>query len=187
MGSPEKKVLYDERGLQPGMPFEKGQWQKIASHTETEIRGFFGEYRFLSNFWPAKVFLDGEEYSCSENAYQAAKFKKESRAFFRTCSPKEAIVFVEEHKEEKMPDEEWHAIKLQVMRDLLIQKFDRNLNPENADKLLQTGDKYLEETNYWEDIFWGIHKTDASEAGIGENNLGKLLMEIRASLKDATT
>lgn len=30
--------------------------------------------------------------------------------------------------------------------------------------------------------FWGVNKSDAKEEGIGENNLGKLLMEIRNNL-----
>ena len=69
------------------------------------------------------------------------------------------------------------------MKSLLIQKFDRDLNPENYQKLMMTGDKYLEETNYWNDIFWGVAKKDLNEQGVGENNLGKLLMEIRSDLR----
>ncbi len=174
-----EKIIFDEQGLKPGTPFEKGQWKEIATHSETEIKGFFGEYRFLSNFWPAKVFLDGEEYGFSENAYQAAKFKKESRTYFKTCTPKEAIYYVREHPGDAYTSLEWNSIKLEVMRKLLLQKFDRTLNPEIFAKLMETGSKYLEETNYWKDTFWGVHKTVASEKGEGENNLGKLLMEIR--------
>lgn len=37
------------------------------------IEGFFNEYRFLSNFWPAVVELDGIRYPTVEHAYQAAK------------------------------------------------------------------------------------------------------------------
>jgi len=39
-----------------------------------EIRGFFVKYRFLSNFWPAKVYDDMMiEYESVETAYQACK------------------------------------------------------------------------------------------------------------------
>lgn len=178
----EKKIIYDEQGVTPGADYEKGQWRKIATHSDTEIKGFFGEYRFLSNFWPAKVFLDGEEYSCTENAYQAAKYKKEDREYFKTCSPKESIVFVRENPPTGYSEEGWANVKLEVMQGFLIQKFDQQLNPDNYERLLETGEKYLEETNYWEDTFWGVHKTDVKEDGIGENNLGKLLMEIRENL-----
>ena len=34
-------------------------------------------------------------------------------------------------------------------------------------------DKYIEETNHWGDVFWGVCD------GVGESNLGKVLMGIR--------
>jgi ribA/ribD-fused uncharacterized protein len=178
----KEKIIFDEQGLKPGTPYEKGQWEKISSHNDKEIKGFFGEYRFLSNFWPAKVFLDDEEYKFTENAYQAAKYKKELRSKLKECSPKEAIIFVRENPIGQYTAEEWNKIKLGIMRKLLLQKFDKKLNPENYKKLKETGVKYLEETNYWDDKYWGVNKNDISEKGIGENNLGKLLMEIRSNL-----
>ncbi|MEI6581054.1 MAG: NADAR family protein [bacterium] len=184
MEKPERKILYDEQGLKFGTEFKRGQWKEIVSHNEKEIKGFFGEYRFLSNFWPAKVFLDNEEYSTTENAYQAAKYKKESRDFLKSCSPKEAIIFIRDNIINGYSIEEWDKIKLGIMKNLLEQKFDKNLNAENYVKLLETGDKYLEETNYWGDVFWGVNKNDPKEKGVGENNLGKLLMEIRKNLID---
>ena len=182
MEKPERKILYDEQGLKPGSEFKKEQWKAIASHNDNEIKGFFGEYRFLSNFWPAKVSLDGEEYNSTENAYQAAKYKKEKREFFKKCSPKEAVLFVRDHFIEEHTIEEWGKAKLEIMKNLLLQKFDKNLYPENYKKLLETGDRYLEETNYWGDTFWGVNKSDLNEEGVGENNLGKLLMDIRKKL-----
>ena len=178
-----EKILFDEQGLKPGTSFEKGQWRKIASHNEKEIKGFFGEFRFLSNFWPAKVMFDGEEYGATENAYQAAKYKKESRGPLKSCSPKEAIIFVRDNPPDGQSSQEWDSMKLGIMRDLLLQKFDKDANPENYEKLIATGDRYLEETNYWDDTFWGVNKSDVSEPGVGENNLGKLLMEIRGGLR----
>jgi predicted NAD-dependent protein-ADP-ribosyltransferase YbiA (DUF1768 family) len=42
-----------------------------------------------------------------------------------------------------------------------------------------TENRYLEETNFWNDRFWGVdYKT-----GLGENNLGKILMEVRRILR----
>ena len=37
------------------------------------IKEFKGEYRFLSNFWPCMVKVDGIVYPTSEHAYQASK------------------------------------------------------------------------------------------------------------------
>lgn len=175
----KEKVMYNEQGLKPGTAYEKGQWKKIVSHNENEVKGFFGEYRPLSNFWPAKVFLDGEEYTSVENAYQAAKYKKETRDYFKTCSASEAKKFEGNNSIYKYTEEEWDNIKLQIMDGLIVQKFDKILNPELYQKLKETGNKYLEETNYWEDTYWGIYKTDAKEDGVGKNNLGKLIMKVR--------
>ncbi len=38
-----------------------------------KIDSFQGEHRFLSNFWPAEVLLDGVVYPSVECAYVAAK------------------------------------------------------------------------------------------------------------------
>ena len=156
---------------------------KVLTHSETEIKGFFGPYRFLSNFWPAKVFLDGDEFPSVENAYQSAKYNKDQRVYFKTCSSEEAVDFVVANPIGRYSLKEWTGMKLEIMKKLLIQKFDKTLNSENYQKLLETGTKHLEEVNYWGDTFWGVHKTDSSEPGVGENNLGRLLMEIRESLK----
>lgn len=69
---------------------------------------------------------------------------------------------------------DWEEIKIDVMRDLLIQKFSQQ--PFRA-QLLDTKDAYLEEMNTWGDIIWGVCE------GIGQNQLGWLLMEIRDWLR----
>jgi predicted NAD-dependent protein-ADP-ribosyltransferase YbiA (DUF1768 family) len=40
---------------------------------ENKIQGFFGEYRWLSNFWPVKIHFEEKTYPSVEHAYQAAK------------------------------------------------------------------------------------------------------------------
>lgn len=50
------------------------------------IAKFEGNYRFLSNFSPCFVKLDGVTYPSIENAYQAAKTSPENRKPFVTCS-----------------------------------------------------------------------------------------------------
>lgn len=173
------KILFDEQGLTPGTPFEKDQWKKIATHTNKEIKGFFGEYRFLSNFWPAVVFLDGVQFPCVENAYQSAKYAQTMRGYFVTCSPKEAIIFARDTPLNEEALAEWEKKKVQVMYNLLLQKFDKLLNGELYHALQATGDRYLEETNYWGDVFWGVNTSHKEDKGVGENMLGTLLMKIR--------
>jgi hypothetical protein len=67
--------------------------------------------------------------------------------------------------------DDWENIKLEIMDRILTDKFYRNL--EEREKLLSTENKYLEETNWWGDRFWGVCK------GTGANNLGLILMKIR--------
>src|SRR4051794_10492805 len=43
------------------------------SQAIAKIDSFQGEYRFLSNFWPAEVVYEGVTYPSVEHAYQAAK------------------------------------------------------------------------------------------------------------------
>lgn len=61
------------------------------------------------------------------------------------------------------------------MRDLLRIKFNDD-HFGYRQKLIDTGDAYIEEDNKHHDTFWGVCD------GEGENQLGKLIMEIRKEL-----
>jgi GTP cyclohydrolase II len=65
------------------------------------------------------------------------------------------------------------------MDHLVAQKFNPTLNPDLYNRLLATGDKYLEETNWWNDTFWGKNLK-----GEGENHLGQILMQVRDKLRN---
>ena len=136
------------------------------------IGPFQGECRWLSNFWPALVKLDGQLYPTVEHAYVAAKTTDRiiRSVIQTTASPGE----VKRLGRQFDLREDWHDIKLQVMEDLLWQKFQE---PELKEKLLATGDEEIIEINTWNDTFWGQCK------GKGQNNLGKLLMKIREALR----
>lgn len=71
---------------------------------------------------------------------------------------------------------EWFSKNLDIMRQCLRSKF--YLTLDLACSLLDTRGKYLEETNYWGDTFWGVCD------GVGENWMGKLLMEVRAEVEE---
>ncbi len=139
---------------------------------EKSIKGFAGDNRWLSNFWPCLVVYEDREYKNSEAAYQAAKvINLRDRLPFETLDAREAkrkgkLVFLR-------PD--WELVKLQVMYDIVKDKFCRNFDLQV--KLLETGDKYLEETNWWGDQYYGVFK------GVGQNHLGLILMRVRDELK----
>ena len=53
--------LYNEAIIiSSGNYYKKGDWQNIPEiqHSNSAIKGFFGEYRFLSNFGEALIQLD---------------------------------------------------------------------------------------------------------------------------------
>jgi ribA/ribD-fused uncharacterized protein len=149
-----------------------GKERDYVVHDENNIKGFFGPYRFLSNFEVAPVIFEGIEYPSTENGYQAAKsLDPEIRKKFTTITPSEARKLGQ--KIPVRPD--WEFVKYGVMRDVCTHKFTKHAHLREA--LLATGDKYLEETNHWRDTTWGVYN------GVGKNWLGKILMDIRKTLK----
>lgn len=135
------------------------------------ITSFNGDYRWLSNFWHARVILDGVSYPTVENAYQAAKtLVPLARERFERCTPGEAKRL---GRKVKMRSD-WERVKLAIMRDLIAQKFAPG--SRLAASLLATGKAEIIEGNSWGDRFWGVCN------GTGQNHLGRLLMERRAIL-----
>lgn len=136
-----------------------------------KILGFFEEWRFLSNFYMHPIEYEGIKYPSSEHAYQAAKFSDEERKLYIASLPTPNATKREGRKPGIRSD--WDEVKYNIMSDILIQKFS---HPKMAKLLLSTGDAYLEETNSWGDVYWGVCN------GVGENNLGKILMFLRQQL-----
>lgn len=158
-------LMYDD-------PSIKMDWREIIRWNDKEIAGFFGDWRFLSNFQPCKVWFEGLEYPSSEAAYMGAKvLDLELRKKFATLSPYEAKKLG--HQIKLRPN--WDEIKFDIMLEIIFNKFLRNTDLRV--KLIETGDKYLEETNFWSDTIWGV---DIKKGG--QNNLGKILMKVRSIL-----
>ena len=109
-------------------------------------------------------------YNSSEAAFQAAKILY-GREYFTKMNPPAA------KKEGRRVNlrEDWEEIKMGVMYDVCYAKF--AYNPRLKEKLLKTGDKHLEEANHHGDRIWG------TVDGEGENNLGKILMQLRQDLR----
>lgn len=142
--------------------------------TDTEIRGFFGAYRFLSNFHPSRFRFDGIWYDSSEAAYMAQKTEDiKLRKIIATLTANQAKVI---GRNLRLRDG-WDDMRLSVMLEVLRAKFSKH-NFEIRIHLLDTGDKVLVEENNWGDTFWGVCD------GVGENNLGKLLMQVREEIKN---
>ena len=132
-------------------------------------------YRFLSNFWQVKVDFCGLTYPSTEHAFQAAKTldlveRERIRCAYSSAEAKQL------GKQVRLRAD-WEGIKISVMRDFFQQKF---YTDPLEQWLLQTGDVQLVEGNTWGDAFWGVTH---GGTGVGRNELGKLLMSIRAELQ----
>ncbi len=150
----------------------------IGASSTDAIREFQGEFRFLSNFWLARVRLSAKllpglkedlQFEHVEGAYQAAK----------CANPGDALRFVglkafeaKRLGKEIMVHADWNSVKEAIMLDLVRQKF----SIPSLGRLLQnTGELHIAEGNAWGDRFWGVDL----KTGIGQNRLGKMLMNIR--------
>jgi ribA/ribD-fused uncharacterized protein len=141
------------------------------------IRGFQNQYSFLSNFYRCEVVVNGIKYPTSEHAFQAMKFITTDEKIaerIRLCEkPSDAKELANEFK--KVVRRDWKDVSLLIMEKVVTAKFSQN--PDLLHKLLDTGTAELIEDNWWNDTFWGVCK------GVGENNLGKILMKVRERLR----
>jgi len=150
-----------------------------------KIFRFVEEYAFLSNFYPATIIFEGIRYQTLEHAFVASKtLDKQFRKKIAKLPAKDAGLAKAMGRKCKLRPG-WEEIKIRMMKDFLTQKF--NQEPFKT-KLLDTADQELIEGNYHHDNFWGdciCEKCD--EKILGENNLGKLLTELREKLKGNKT
>ena len=140
----------------------------------SEITSFRGDYRFLSNFYPSRVRLQGLAYPTAEHAYQAMKCADpaEREVFVSLDSPGAAkrrgqLV-------ELRPD--WERVKKRVMLAVVTAKFTQD--EALGRRLVATEDAELEEGNNWHDNFWGACIC-SKHVGLGLNYLGRTLEFVR--------
>lgn len=134
------------------------------------IKYFRGYYRPLSNMYDNNIVVEyeGLVYNSSEAAYQSAKtLDMKKRKLFTTTNP----ILAKRMGGRLIMRPDWDDIKLEVMYDVVRDKFYRNI--EMQEFLIKTFPKYIEENNYWGDTFWGVCDEE------GENNLGRILMKVR--------
>lgn len=136
------------------------------------ILRFEGTNRYLSNFWPCIIEYEGLVYPSTEHAYQAAKTIDMQLRLHIAGLDTPGKAKSAGKKLLLRPD--WDEVKLQVMYDVVLDKFMRH--PNLAYLLLDTGRHLLVEGNTWNDTFWGECR------GKGANHLGKILMRIRREI-----
>ena len=133
------------------------------------------EYGWLSNFWREEQIVDGLHYPTNEHYYQSQKanyshnlqihnwIKTAPNAYLAMCAGRS----LRDGKEKR---EDWNVWRVNFMLKGLRAKFK---NPELRQKLLDTENAVLHEDSAT-DMFWGK---------LGQDMLGKLLMQVREELK----
>ena len=172
--SNEKKPnenVKSESGLNTNSPTPSPA-SALVPNRDMVISNFRGPFSFLSNFYEAIIYVDGNRYKSVEHAYQAHK----------TLDPWSRRLV----REAKTPGEakklgksvtirgDWDEVKIDLMRTFVRKKFE---NPFLRPVLLATGNAQLIEENTWNDVFWGTCR------GVGQNWLGKILMEVRDEIR----
>ncbi len=137
------------------------------------IKEFQGEYRWLSNFWPVEIEYKGRTFNSVEHAYMSEK--NDADIWKNFCENENDPKIVNKMSRIILLRQDWDEIKVEIMQELTHIKYK---NFELREKLLATGDEYLQEGNDWGDVFWGVDL----ETGKGKNNFGNILMLVRDEL-----
>ena len=142
------------------------------------------QHRWLSNMTYVDIEHQGIVYPSTENFYQAIKYYMDDfcpdvgylitvRKYLATVKRSEAKKYSRKHK---MTNPKFEDNKLKIMLYAQRKKYSQE---HFRSKLLATGDCHIEEGNYWNDLYWG---TDMKTRK-GENNLGKIIMQVRGELR----
>ena len=134
-----------------------------------QIHGFSGKYSFLSNFYPVTFIMDGVEYSSSEQAYMCAK-TTDPRWIEKIMAARSAGQAKRLGRRVPLRADWEEKYRMKAMMTAVMHKF---MVPEMWVLLDATDNAYIEETNVWDDTFWGVCD------GVGENWLGRILMHTR--------
>jgi len=132
------------------------------------IGPFEGKYEFLSNFFMIDIEYNGIVFKSTEHAYQAMKASNFEDMMLVANAETPGKCKRIGRKIQMRPD--WEVAKFRIMKDVCRVKFSI---PEMKKLLLETGDDEIIEINTWGDVTWG--QVD----GVGENHLGRILMELR--------
>lgn len=141
------------------------------------------EFGGLSNMAPGyPLVVNGVLIGTSEAVYQALRFPHEpalQRVIIEERSPMTAKMKTKPHRDRTRPD--WDQVKVRIMRWALRVKLAQNWDKFGA-LLESTGDLPIVESSR-KDAYWGAKEDDEHGTLVGTNVLGRLLMELRASLR----
>lgn len=120
--------------------------------------------------------LDGHRWLTAEHYYQAMKYPGRERAVAIRTATTAAQARKLGRGWLKRPRPDWQKIRPVAMTRAIYTQC--HTWPEFAEALLSTGEQPIVEVSLY-DYFWGIGRDQR-----GENRYGKLLMDVRAKLRD---
>lgn len=150
---------------------------KLTLDTEKQVFFYEQEFYVLSNFSAFNVYWYDVRFQTAEAAYHWTKFPDYPdfrKRIVDAFSAHDAFKLAQQYKHLQRPD--WDKVKVDIMRRILWAKALQHDYVRK--KLMETGDRELIE-NSWRDSFWGW-----GEDRNGQNQLGKLWMEIRTQIKN---
>lgn len=144
----------------------------------------FGGLSNMASGYP--LYLNGVRILTAEALYQACRFPhmpEVQREIIAQHSPMTAKMKSKPHRKDSRSD--WDEVRYKVMRWCLRVKLAQN-HEEFGRLLLATRDRPIVEQSRKDD-YWGAKTTDEiGDTLIGQNVLGRLLMELREKLKGDT-
>jgi hypothetical protein len=168
---------------QTNKPTKTNMNHKEINNTSSVIITFTGvhlPWGFLGNMAPYPISYQGQVWRTSEALFQALRFDDpEIRSLIRAEKSPMAAKMKAKSFRDRMVVLPMSDADVQNMREVLGLKFDAH--PEIRKKLIASGNHLLvedvEKRNGERHLFWGMKKVNGE--WIGNNMLGKLLMELR--------
>ena len=166
--------------------------ENTSLRVEDDICFFYNRSSPLSNFFPAPVEIDGISYKCSEQYYQYNKAETlgDIGTALRIMTADDPVTYKRLGDQATRTEEsakKWEAKKMAVMEKANLHKFTQNDHLRAV--LLSTGERTLAEASP-RDTYWGIgipisdKRKTQQKIWQGQNNLGKVLMNVRHQLRD---
>lgn len=139
-------------------------------------------YGCFTNFSSHGITIERIHWPAAEHYYQAQKFLGTKdryiiHAIHNAKTPEESAALGRCPDHKVRPD--WESVKINIMRTVVLEKF--NTHKDIREILLSTGKEILVE-NSPTDYFWGCGASKSPQ-----NNLGKILMDIRSKLLKTST
>jgi ribA/ribD-fused uncharacterized protein len=137
------------------------------------ISNFENDFFFLSNFFESDFIFEGLNYRSVEHAYQSMKaISLKDAEMIRLAKTPDDAKKISRTIETRS---DWELIKQLVMMNVVKEKFLQN--PILLSRLLDTYPEEIIEGNWWGDTYWGVCNN------VGENHLGKILMQLRSEFR----